>query len=74
MSTDPKIVTKFDPPPVPVRWWDWEATLDNYDPENNDPRGFGCTEAEAVANLIEQIEMLEDGYAEFRDETNGDVK
>lgn len=57
MSTTKKIVTRFDPPPIPYRGYDWEATLADYDPENDDPRGFGRTEQEAIDSLQEAIDM-----------------
>jgi hypothetical protein len=48
------IITKYDPPPIP-RWWyfAWSAVDDGYEP--GDPIGFGCSEAEAIADLKEQI-------------------
>lgn len=50
----PKIVTRYDPPPIPLRFCDWQATYDNYEPF--DPIGFGRTEGEAIADLIMQTE------------------
>ena len=49
------IRTSFDPKPIPDRQWDWSA----WRPENYDlgsPTGYGATEAEAIADLNEQIE------------------
>jgi hypothetical protein len=49
------IATKYDPKPVPDPRWDWCA----WQPENYDlgsPTGYGATEAEAIADLKEQIE------------------
>jgi hypothetical protein len=46
-----KIVTKFDPAPIPIRGYDWCAL----DPDNyaiGQPIGWGSTEAEAIADLI----------------------
>lgn len=58
-----KIHTNFDYPPIPVRDMDWSAVDDNYDCDcdedgffSNCPIGHGATEAEAIADLIEQIE------------------
>lgn len=48
------IRTDFVHPPIPVRNFDWSATDDNYEP--GDAIGYGRTEAEAVADLIEQLE------------------
>ena len=45
----PKIVTEYVYPPIPIRAFDWCATLDGYEP--NDPIGWGATEAEAIADL-----------------------
>lgn len=55
-----QIVTHYDPPPIPWRNFDWEATASNYDPENNDPRGHGETEADAIVDLIWQLEDAEE--------------
>jgi hypothetical protein len=44
------IVTKYDPPPIPLRRFDWYAyDDDSYEPGM--PVGFGRTEAEAIADL-----------------------
>jgi hypothetical protein len=51
---DMKIITHYDPKPMPLRTCDWSATTDNYEPF--DPVGFGATEAEAIADLKEQLE------------------
>ena len=58
------IQTTCDHPPIPFRGWDWSAidgdTFDG-DPDSS-PRsrivGRGTTEAEAIADLIEQTEDL----------------
>ena len=59
-----KIVTHYDPPPIPVRNCDWSAVDDDtYDgaPDTHPPCpiGYGATEAEAVADLLLQIEERE---------------
>lgn len=56
-----KIATSFDYPPIPTRNCDWSAVDgDTYDgaPDTHppDPIGRGATEAEAIADLLEQIE------------------
>lgn len=51
-----KIVTRYDPPPIPVRDFDWSAVTDSY--EGGDPIGRGRTEAQAIADLQEQLEEL----------------
>lgn len=52
-----KIVTKLDPPPIPIRDCDWSATFEDYD--LGDPVGHGGTEAEAIADLMMEAEMDE---------------
>lgn len=58
-----KILTSFDHPPIPVRSMDWSAVTDNYDADcdqdgffSTHPVGHGATEAEAIADLREQLE------------------
>lgn len=52
-----KIITDFIYPPIPIRQFDWQAIYD--DDEPNDAggmaRGHGRTEAEAIADLIENF-------------------
>ena len=49
------IRTDYVHPPIPLRDCDWSAVdADNY--EGGDPIGWGRTEAEAIADLLEQIE------------------
>lgn len=53
------IVTHYEYPPIPIRCWDWSAVTENYDgaPDAGwQPHGHGATEAEAIADLLEQIE------------------
>lgn len=51
-----KIKTSHDYPPIPIRAFDWSAIDDDtYDGEGC-PVGHGATEAEAIADLLEQIE------------------
>lgn len=52
----PAIKTQFIYPPIPIRCFDWQATLADYEP--GDPVGVGATEAEAIADLHEQLEMM----------------
>ena len=51
MSTARVIRTEFVYPPIPYRDCDWRAAFDGYEP--GDPLGYGRTEAEAVADLID---------------------
>ena len=53
-----KIATECHRPPIPTTKFDWSAVdADTYDPdrENAGPVGWGSTEAEAIADLMEQI-------------------
>ena len=50
-----KVVTKYDPPPIPIRTFDWSATFEDYD--LGDPTGFGRTEEEALADLMDELEF-----------------
>ena len=45
------IKTEFFPKPIPFRLFDWEATRADYD--EGDLIGYGQTEAEAIAHLLE---------------------
>lgn len=59
--------TSFDYPPMPIRSLDWSAIDDNtydasYEGEDESgsiwrcsPSGHGATEAEAIADLLEQL-------------------
>lgn len=49
-----KIITRYDPPPIPLRQFDWTAVTDNYDGYGS-PIGYGLTEADAIADLQEQL-------------------
>ena len=48
----PKIITSYDPPPIPIRNFDWSAHRDGYEP--GEPIGWGATEEEALADLAMQ--------------------
>lgn len=58
-----RIVTTFVHPPIPDRRFDWCAVRDGYEgptffsdgsiESHGDPAGYGRTEAEAIADLIE---------------------
>lgn len=54
-----KIRTNFEYPPIPIRDYDWSAIDDDtYDgaPDSHCPIGRGRTEAQAIADLLEQLE------------------
>lgn len=53
-----KIRTDYVYPPIPIRWFDWSAVdEDTYDgaEDSNCPIGYGETEVEAIADLLEQL-------------------
>ncbi len=52
----PEIVTRYDPPPIPVRFFDWSAVTQDYEPGM--PVGYGVSEEDAVTHLLD---MMEDG-------------
>jgi len=58
------IITRYDPPPIPDRQFDWQAyhkaDHDNYDGQTNFRAGWGRTEAEAIADLARLDEELAD--------------
>ena len=49
-----KIITNHVFPPIPQRQFDWAAVFDNYEPGCH--VGYGRTEQDAKADLIEQWE------------------
>jgi hypothetical protein len=46
--------THHEYPPIPIRSFDWSAVLDDYEP--GCPIGYGATEQEAIADLMEQLD------------------
>ena len=52
-----KIITKYDPPPIPISNCDWQATFDDYD--LGSPIGHGATEEAAIADLLMEAELDE---------------
>jgi hypothetical protein len=52
-----KIITKYDPPPVPFRDADWSAVFDDYD--LGSPIGHGETEQQAIDDLMIEAELDE---------------
>lgn len=51
-----KIRTSYDYPPIPIRSMDWSAVDDDTYDGPGSPIGRGATEAEAIADLEEQIQ------------------
>lgn len=50
-----EIVTQFIYPPIPTRNHDWIAVQEGYEPPM--PIGYGATEAEAIADLIDNYDV-----------------
>jgi hypothetical protein len=48
-----RIITRYEPKPIPISKFDWTAVLDDYD--LGSPAGWGATEAEAINDLINQL-------------------
>jgi len=61
-----KIVTHNSYPPIPTRQFDWCAFYDGEEEAGNYGYGYGATEAEAIADFIENC-------AEDHDERLGEV-
>lgn len=51
------IVTSHQFPPIPLRCFDWLATIEHMNEDS--PQGWGKTEAEAIADLKQTIEESE---------------
>lgn len=51
-----KIITAYDPKPIPARRFDWSAVDENYEP--GCPIGWGRTEQEAIDDLLNENEEL----------------
>lgn len=56
-----RVITSYDPPPIPMRNHDWSAVDDEtYGGEESDPIGYGATEIEAIRDLLDQIESKQE--------------
>lgn len=53
------IRTSYINPPIPFRGCDWEAIFDGDEGDEFAPRGFGSTEAEAIQDLIDNLDEEE---------------
>lgn len=49
-----KIITKYDPPPIPTRSYDWSACIEGA--SEDEPVGFGETESAAIKDLEIELE------------------
>lgn len=56
-----RIRTEYVCPPIGARCFDYSAVEDGYEP--GDPIGYGATEADAIADLMEQVEAKTEGSA-----------
>ena len=52
MNRPRAIIVKHDPPPIPWRGADYQATYEDYD--LGDPIGVGATPIEAIADLKQE--------------------
>lgn len=52
------IQTYYDPKPIPIRKFDWEA-FDSDALDYDSVTGFGATKEEAIADLMEQLEEFD---------------
>lgn len=52
----PKIRTEYWPKPIPTSKFDWSAVVDDWDIGH--PVGYGATEAEAINDLVMQLEEV----------------
>lgn len=53
----PRVLTEFIYPPIPIRSHDWCAWRDGHEEDGN--YGWGRTEDEAIADLLQNEEMDE---------------
>jgi hypothetical protein len=51
-----EFVVRYDPPPIPVRFFDWSATTEDYEPGM--PIGHGVTREDAITHLLDQLEDM----------------
>jgi len=71
-----KIVTHYDPKPIPSRRFDWSAVDDDtYDVDCDEngyfsrcPIGYGSTEQEAIDDLMDQFAEEDLGSLDLEDE------
>jgi hypothetical protein len=52
MTKKGAIIVCHDPPPIPIRQFDWSAVRYDYEPPM--PIGYGATMADAIYDLLEQ--------------------
>jgi hypothetical protein len=59
-----KIITHYDPKPIPTRAYDWIACDENY--EGGNRYGVGSTEQEAIDDLKEQLNIEDENQKTSR--------
>ena len=52
-----QISTSYVYPPIPIRSFDWSATLAGFEGEGGAYEASGTTKEEAVANLLDGLEL-----------------
>ena len=58
-----KVLTQYNPPPIPTRRFDWVACLDSYD--EGDPIGWGRTEDDAIEDLLTQVKENDENLSKI---------
>lgn len=54
-ETDYGIITRYDPPPIPLRQFDFTTYRPGYEPDDSGyPLGYGRTPEDAIADLLDQ--------------------
>lgn len=54
-ANEPKVRTEYWAKPIPMRQFDWSAIDDNTYDGPGSPIGYGRTEQDAIADLMEQL-------------------
>ena len=57
-----EIITSYEPKPIPFKGFDWIAIREDH--EESGAMGYGATEDEAIADLLEWEEVLDGEYEE----------
>jgi len=63
-----EIIVDFIYPPIPIRTFDWQATWDGDEPDDNGHMlvGYGLTPLDAIWDLLEWTELHEEVKADRR--------
>lgn len=67
LRPEDELVLDFIYPPIPIRQFDWQATWDNDEPDDNGNMlcGHGRTPLDAIVDLLDSTEQDED-YREWK--------